>query len=84
MESMKEMVEKRAYHLFLKRNGAHGYHMQDWVQAEKEIKAELEAKKKGDVKQPVASASKVTAPAPGAAPAAKSNQAVRGRKKGGR
>ena len=43
MESMREMIEKRAYQLFLKRGGAHGYHMQDWVQAEKEIAAELEA-----------------------------------------
>jgi hypothetical protein len=47
MESKKEMIEKRAYHLFLKRGGLHGYHMQDWVQAEKEITAEIEAGKKG-------------------------------------
>ncbi len=52
MESMKEMIEKRAYHLFLKRGGAHGYHMQDWMLAEKEIKAELDAKKKTEIKQP--------------------------------
>jgi hypothetical protein len=55
MESMKEMIEKRAYHLFLKRGGLHGYHMQDWVQAEKEIKAEVEARKKGETR-PAASA----------------------------
>jgi hypothetical protein len=50
MESMKEMIEKRAYHLFLKRGGIHGYHMQDWIQAEKEIKAELNAPKKNEAK----------------------------------
>ena len=52
MESMREMIEKRAYQLFLKRGGAHGYHMQDWVQAEKEVTAEIAAKKKADIKQP--------------------------------
>ena len=26
---------------FLKRNGAHGYHIQDWLKAEAEIKSEL-------------------------------------------
>lgn len=52
MESMREMIEKRAYQLFLKRGGAHGYHMQDWVQAEKEIAAEIAGKKKADIKQP--------------------------------
>jgi len=61
MESMKEMIEKRAYHLFLKRGGIHGYHMQDWVQAEKEIKAEVEAGKKAETK-PVAPVPKVEPP----------------------
>jgi hypothetical protein len=59
MESMKEMIEKRAYHLFLKRGGLHGYHMQDWVQAEKEIKAEVG--KKGEPR-PAASALKTEPP----------------------
>ena len=75
MESMKELIEKRAYHLFLKRGGIHGYHMQDWVQAEKEIKAELEAKKKNENK-PAITPQKVEQPkevkaAPSAAPVAK-------------
>jgi hypothetical protein len=61
MESMKEMIEKRAYHLFLKRGGLHGYHMQDWVQAEKEIKAEADARKKGETR-PTASAPKAEPP----------------------
>jgi hypothetical protein len=74
MESMREMIEKRAYELFLKRGGVHGYHSEDWLKAEKEIKAEIEAKKKNESKQPfiqktapkkdpIASASKA-APAP--------------------
>ena len=42
MKSVKEMIEKRAYQLFLERKGIHGYHIQDWFQAEKEILAELE------------------------------------------
>lgn len=50
MESVKDLIEKRAYHLFLKRGGTHGYAMQDWVQAEKEIMAELETKKKAEAK----------------------------------
>jgi hypothetical protein len=42
MESIKEMIEKRAYELFLDRGGGHGYHIEDWLQAEKEIMAQLE------------------------------------------
>ena len=61
MESMKEMIEKRAYVLFLKRGGIHGYHMQDWVQAEKEIRAEVGAGKKAETK-PVVSAPKAEPP----------------------
>ncbi|MBN1130302.1 MAG: DUF2934 domain-containing protein [Chitinispirillaceae bacterium] len=69
MESLKEMIEKRAYHLFLKRNGAHGYHMQDWVQAEKEIKAELDAKQKSQARPAVTA--KAEPPKAAAAPAFK-------------
>jgi hypothetical protein len=50
MESVREMVEKRAYELFLKRGGQEGYHIQDWVQAEKEIHTELESKPKDAAK----------------------------------
>jgi hypothetical protein len=39
-ESLKKKIEIRAYQLFLKRGGAHGYHVQDWAKAEKEILAE--------------------------------------------
>ena len=30
-------IEKRAYELFLARGGQEGYHLEDWLQAEKEI-----------------------------------------------
>ena len=59
MGSMQEMIGKRAYELFLKRGGAHGYHMTDWLQAEKEITAAIAAKKKTEIKQPAVSAAPV-------------------------
>ena len=54
MDSIREMIEKRAYQLFLKRGGAHGYHMADWIQAEKEITAEIASKKKTETQLPAA------------------------------
>jgi hypothetical protein len=54
MENIRVLIEKRAYHLFLKRGGLHGYHMEDWIRAEKEVTDELAAKKKAEVKQPSA------------------------------
>ncbi|MFP4013779.1 MAG: DUF2934 domain-containing protein [Chitinispirillaceae bacterium] len=50
MESVREMIEKRAYELFLNRNGEHGYHIQDWIQAEKDVMAELEKKSASEAK----------------------------------
>ena len=32
-----ERIAKRAYELFLARGGMHGYHMEDWLAAEREI-----------------------------------------------
>jgi hypothetical protein len=37
MESKQEQIARRAYELFQARGGQHGYHMSDWLQAEKEI-----------------------------------------------
>jgi hypothetical protein len=54
MESLQERIAKRAYELFLARGGQHGYHIQDWAQAEKEIKEEEEqrlAKEKEQAKK---------------------------------
>ncbi len=36
--STEERISKRAYELFEARGGKHGYHHEDWLQAEKEVK----------------------------------------------
>jgi hypothetical protein len=36
-DTLKQQIEKRAYELFLARGGQHGYAIEDWVKAEKEI-----------------------------------------------
>ncbi len=33
-----EQIARRAYELFLARGGLHGYHEQDWFQAERELR----------------------------------------------
>jgi hypothetical protein len=35
--ALKERVEKRAYDLFRERGGDHGYAIDDWLRAEKEV-----------------------------------------------
>lgn len=44
-EMLKEKIAKRAYELFLARGGQHGYHLEDWLQAEKEIMQQIGIKK---------------------------------------
>ncbi len=69
MESVRQLIEKRAYELFLKRNGAHGYHIQDWIQAEKEVMAEMEKKSASEAKvEPKKKEAAPKAEAPAAAP----------------
>jgi hypothetical protein len=75
-DSIKVKIEKRAYELFLKRGGVHGYAMEDWAQAEKEINAELKPAKKVEPKP--AAAAPVKAPA---APAQKPVQKSFGKKR---
>jgi hypothetical protein len=48
MESIREIIETRAYELFLARGGEKGYAMQDWLQAEKNVLSELENKKRDE------------------------------------
>jgi outer membrane biosynthesis protein TonB len=55
-DAIKQKIEKRAYQLFLKRGGIHGYAMEDWSQAEKEILTELNAGKKAEVITPAPAA----------------------------
>ncbi len=45
-EEVKKRIAERAYHLFLARGGQHGYHLEDWFKAEKEIKSEMDKKKR--------------------------------------
>lgn len=80
MESVRELIEKRAYELFLNRKGEHGYHIQDWIQAEKDVMAQLEKKpaseaaatpRKKTVKEPAPKAPAPATAAPQKAPAAK-------------
>ncbi|OGF46819.1 MAG: hypothetical protein A2452_03880 [Candidatus Firestonebacteria bacterium RIFOXYC2_FULL_39_67] len=37
-EKLLKEIEKKAYELFVKRNGKHGNDLQDWLEAEKIIK----------------------------------------------
>ena len=64
MGSIREMIEKRAYELFLKRGGVHGYHMEDWMQAERESLAEAGGNRKTEVRQPVVPGKGTAAPVP--------------------
>ncbi|MDX1419717.1 MAG: DUF2934 domain-containing protein [Rubricoccaceae bacterium] len=36
----KEAISHRAYELFQKRGGKHGYHVQDWHEAERQLREE--------------------------------------------
>jgi hypothetical protein len=36
-ETIKDRIEKRAYELFMARGGHHGYAIEDWLKAEKEM-----------------------------------------------
>jgi hypothetical protein len=38
---VQDMIERRAYEIFLRRNGEHGHDREDWLQAENEILDEL-------------------------------------------
>jgi len=51
-------IEQRAYELFIQRGSVHGYHVDDWLQAEREINVlNISAK---SVSQPAKSISKKT------------------------
>ena len=45
MESVRELIERRAFELFVQRDGQHGYHIQDWLQAEKDVLTQPEKPK---------------------------------------
>ena len=61
-ETATELVEKRAYEVFLSRGAAHGADLSDWLEAERQLREEglltapkarrATAKKQGSVEQP--------------------------------
>ena len=55
MDKLQEKIASRAYELFQARGGQHGYHIADWLQAEKEISGDTPAAapKAAAVKAPV-------------------------------
>jgi hypothetical protein len=68
MESVHELIAKRAYELFLARGGENGYAIQDWVEAEKEILAQVD-KERREVAKEKAEAKKAAGTPAAAAPA---------------
>ena len=75
MESVRQMIEKRAYELFLQRGGQHGYQVADWIQAEKEVIGKLEKQQKAGGSKP--STKPAAAPAKAAAPAPAKKKVVK-------
>ena len=64
-ESLRKKIEQRAYEFYLKRGGKHGYHLEDWARAEKEIMTEELGTSAAVSPKPVRE------PAPKSAPSAK-------------
>jgi hypothetical protein len=46
MVSKQQKIAERAFHKFIMRGGEHGHDLADWIEAEKEITAEENLKKK--------------------------------------
>jgi DUF2934 family protein len=42
MEITREMIERKAYELYLARGGEHGADVNDWLEAERQLRAEME------------------------------------------
>jgi len=61
MENVQEQIARRAYELFEARGGVDGYHIQDWLQAEKEIASASKKKSATRVDEP-AKVKKAAAP----------------------
>ena len=67
MDNIHEQIERRAYELFQARGGQDGYHIDDWLQAEKEIagavtKKAAAVRKTASGKAPTAAKKKAAAP----------------------
>ena len=44
-KDLHKKISERAYQLFIERGGKHGYHLRDWLKAEKEILGNKDPKK---------------------------------------
>ena len=64
MESVHELIAKRAYELFLARGGENGYAIQDWVEAEKEILAQVDKERREVAKEKAEAKKAAASPAP--------------------
>ena len=76
MDSAQDRIARRAYDLFVARGGQHGYHIEDWLKAEKEILSEKATPASMKKKTPVKKAAKTTVKSK-AAPVAKKKAAVK-------
>ena len=76
MDSVQDRIARRAYDLFVARGGEHGYHIEDWLRAEKEIISEKATPAPKTKKAPVKKAAK-TAAKSNAAPVAKKKAAAK-------
>jgi hypothetical protein len=54
MALLKERIAERAHEKFVARGGLHGYDLEDWLEAEREVVEEIKAEKKADKKAPQA------------------------------
>ena len=70
MESVHELIAKRAYELFLARGGENGYAIQDWVEAEKDILAQVDKERREVAKEKAEKAEQKKAVATPTTPAA--------------
>jgi len=50
-QDLKKRISERAYHYFKERGRNHGYDLEDWLRAEKEILEEEKLKKKKKTKK---------------------------------
>ncbi len=54
MELLRERIAKRAHEKFVARGGQHGYDLEDWLEAEREVVEEIKAEQKAEKKAPKA------------------------------
>lgn len=67
-ESTEQQIARRAYELFERRGGQHGYHHEDWLKAEREIRGSNTPQGRGTA------GSETAAPSPGRAGSRKKTQ----------